>query len=107
MESLEARVNKLEERIKDVLVFSIQGFDHLYKDSDVLYHAIEESDPVLFKNYIRKSQKADISSPDPNFRAIANDTLIEMEKLRGASGSDPHAVSGGKRRKNKTRKSRR
>ena len=101
MESLEARVNKLEERIKDLVVYSLENFDETGKLIRYVSH------PVLYSKYMEMIDEGENSPSGLNFRAIANDTLIEMNKKRGASGSDPNAVSGGKRRKNKTRKSRR
>lgn len=101
MESLEARVNKLEERIKDVLAYSLENFDETGKMIRYVSH------PVLYSKYMEMIDEGDISPSGLNFRDMANDALIRMNKKRGASGSDPNAVSGGKRRKNKTRKSRR
>jgi len=103
MESLEARVNKLEERIKDLLVFSLQNSDETGKLIRYVSH------PVLYSNYMDMLDEGENSSPSGglNYRDMANDELIRMNKKRGAYGSDPNAVSGGKRRKNKTRKSRR
>jgi len=101
MESLEARVNKLEERIKDLVVFSLENSDQTGKLIRYVSH------PVLYSNYMEMIDKGEISLSDRNYSDIANYALIRMNKKRGASGSDPNAVSGGKRRKNKTRKSRR
>jgi hypothetical protein len=101
MESLEARVNKLEERIKDLLAYSLQNFIETGKLIQYVSH------PMLYSNYMKIIDEGENSPSGLNYRDMANDELIRMNKKRGASGSDPNAVSGGKRRKNKTRKSRR
>ena len=104
MESLDLilQVKKLEEHIKELIIFSLEENKERYKLIDEF--SKPGSDPEAASLQVKKIKRI---MELINFLLKEINELYKLIDELSKSRSDPTAVSGGKRRKNKTRKSRR